>query len=383
LHNPNPGKKQTSHYNKFKNSITLKEKELSIMFSFSKMFFSCIVIICLAISSAVALPPNPVAYYPFNGNANDESGNGNHGTPEGGVTPTTDRFGNQNSAYDFDGVDDKIDFGDLTILEESSLHISVWIYPRSTTNDNNAQPIINKAKNSDRCLLIMHRDDENIISVQLFTNTGTYSVASPANSINLSEWSLVNVDYNGATLSLYINNQLQATADCSGTIINNSQPLEFGHNIGHGSSGTHRWCHGKIDDIRIYDYALTESEIQELYQEGGWDPVQYRLTKHLVETEPPCFVNIMFQVTDMQNEGIDTLQTDDFEVLEDGEPVSPSESAMHIRKRETVPYDLKTVLMLDNSTSIGDDLDQVKQAAIALVNNITDQQEIAILRVFG
>ena len=44
-----------------------------------------------------------VAHYPFNGNANDESGNGNDGTVNG-ATLTTDRFGNANKAYSFDGV---------------------------------------------------------------------------------------------------------------------------------------------------------------------------------------------------------------------------------------------------------------------------------------
>jgi hypothetical protein len=45
----------------------------------------------------------PVAYYPFNGNANDESGNDKHGTVVGSATPTTDRFGRQNRALGFDG----------------------------------------------------------------------------------------------------------------------------------------------------------------------------------------------------------------------------------------------------------------------------------------
>tara|TARA_B100000902_G_C26670287_1_gene602721 strand:- start:79 stop:306 length:228 start_codon:yes stop_codon:yes gene_type:complete len=44
-----------------------------------------------------------VGYWPFNGNANDESVNTNNGTVNG-ATLTTDRFGNANSAYDFDGV---------------------------------------------------------------------------------------------------------------------------------------------------------------------------------------------------------------------------------------------------------------------------------------
>ena len=48
-----------------------------------------------------------VGWWPFNGNANDESGNGNNGTVNG-ATLTTDRFGNANKAYSFDGNLNKI-----------------------------------------------------------------------------------------------------------------------------------------------------------------------------------------------------------------------------------------------------------------------------------
>ena len=48
-----------------------------------------------------------VAYYPFNGDANDKSGNGNDGTVFGAIT-TADRFGNENAAYEFDGTNDYI-----------------------------------------------------------------------------------------------------------------------------------------------------------------------------------------------------------------------------------------------------------------------------------
>ena len=44
-----------------------------------------------------------VGWWPFNGNANDESGNGNNGTVNGAIL-ATDRFGNANSAFGFNGV---------------------------------------------------------------------------------------------------------------------------------------------------------------------------------------------------------------------------------------------------------------------------------------
>ncbi len=66
-----------------------------------------------------------VVYYPFNGNANDESGNGNHGTVNG-ATLTVDRFENLNNAYRFDGSDDFIQLPQSVDLENYDFSISVF-----------------------------------------------------------------------------------------------------------------------------------------------------------------------------------------------------------------------------------------------------------------
>jgi len=67
-----------------------------------------------------------IAHYPFNGNANDASGNGNHGTVNG-ATLTEDRFGNADSAYKFDGQDDYIDLGQVKTNISSKFSISAEI----------------------------------------------------------------------------------------------------------------------------------------------------------------------------------------------------------------------------------------------------------------
>ncbi len=105
---------------------------------------------------------------------------------------------------------------------------------------------------------------------------------------------------------------------------------------------------------------------------------KYALTKHLLETELPCFVNIMFEVTDSDGRGVPNLVTSDFIVEEDGQPVSPTESAMTVKNKDGIAYRVKTVLMLDNSASVGSNLNEIKSSAINLVNNIVSQQEIAI-----
>ena len=66
-----------------------------------------------------------LAYYPFNGNANDESGNGNNGTVNG-ATLTTDRFGNVDAAYDFDGNSYIQSSGNN--LPDGERTVSLWLY---------------------------------------------------------------------------------------------------------------------------------------------------------------------------------------------------------------------------------------------------------------
>ena len=60
-----------------------------------------------------------VAYYPFNGNANDESGNGNNGTVNGAIL-SADRFGVANNAYSFDGVNDFFSENICTFVSEGT-----------------------------------------------------------------------------------------------------------------------------------------------------------------------------------------------------------------------------------------------------------------------
>ncbi|RKY55315.1 MAG: hypothetical protein DRP89_03575, partial [Candidatus Neomarinimicrobiota bacterium] len=94
-----------------------------------RYFIRLTIILCfsIALGNSYAQNNGLVAYYPFNGNANDESGNGNDGTVNG-ATLTTDRFGNENSAYSFDGVDDYIMVQDSPELQfgTNDFTIALW-----------------------------------------------------------------------------------------------------------------------------------------------------------------------------------------------------------------------------------------------------------------
>ncbi len=104
----------------------------------------------------------------------------------------------------------------------------------------------------------------------------------------------------------------------------------------------------------------------------------YALYQHDIDTSPPSNVHVLFQVTDLTNRGISNLVVNDFEVYEDGQPLSPSESELQVSKYTQVPFKLRTVLMLDNSTSLQTQIDQIRIAAENFVRNISAEQEVAI-----
>ena len=75
-----------------------------------------------------------VGWWPFNGNANDISGNGNNGTVYG-ATLTNDRNGNLNSAYDLDGSNDYIQIPTSNFTNDSGFTFSIWLNANSLANN--------------------------------------------------------------------------------------------------------------------------------------------------------------------------------------------------------------------------------------------------------
>jgi hypothetical protein len=99
-----------------------------------RIFFALSVLAFLTISTNVfaavttVTTEGLVAYYPFNSNADDESGNGHDGTVYGAAL-TTDRFGNAGSAYSFDGIDDYISVDYAADFQLPVITISAWVLP--------------------------------------------------------------------------------------------------------------------------------------------------------------------------------------------------------------------------------------------------------------
>ncbi len=212
-----------------------------------------------------------VGWWPFNGNANDESGNGNNGTVNG-ATLTQDRFGNANAAYDFGG-DDWIEISYNPIFEfgPNSFTISCW---GNKVGSNPFQHLItrlfvNQYPDVTYSFFLRYQNSGiamNTASNQFGGNGGLTSNTQQG----LGNWNHIVAVYNSQTqtMEIYKNGIIIAT----GASTSNPQAYPSSGNIYIGAehptanlpSGP-QFLVGKIDDTGIWNRALTPAEIQALY----------------------------------------------------------------------------------------------------------------------
>jgi len=221
------------------------------------------------IQQAVEMPLiNPlVAYYPFNGNANDESGNGNDGIVTGAAL-TTDRFGNDSSAYDFDGIDDYIrvydsptlDFGngDFSIGFWFKTEISRYIVHKGGTGGGSISWNVGIEPSNNYDWVYFGGD---------WVNVGT-NWTNGTTVVTDDQWHFGLGIKRGDSIEVYVDGVLEGTSDLgiSTTADTDSAMLIAARNDLVGSG----FFNGEIDDIKIFNYALSENEISNLYHDGGW-----------------------------------------------------------------------------------------------------------------
>ncbi len=218
-----------------------------------------------------------VAYYPFNGNANDGSGNGNHGTVHG-ATLTEDRFGNPNSAYSFNGSSDYIvitNSGNSILDLPGDFTISTWLNFSSgygTPGYDNQIQIINKygvagANNAAYGIGYKYNTSKFQFTIYNSTTNPTHSNLYSNYSPPPNQWIHVVAVRNSNYLNFYIDNVLDSVLNNP----TNAQVSNYNLFFGRLASSSSQFFAGKISDTRIYNRALSEAEIQALYHEGGWE----------------------------------------------------------------------------------------------------------------
>ena len=209
-----------------------------------------------------------VAYYPFNGNANDESGNGNDGTVNG-ATLTTDRFGNAGSAYSFDGVNDYIEVQDSSSLDVTEeLTVALWANIDNVGTSSSDDVLIDKMVSDSEgpFQILLHSRDEYELEGR-FTRASAEIVYLETGFTPLTGyWHYYVLSFKSGEQKLYYDGNVVSFANATGTLITNNLPIHIGKGVQRNYN-----FDGKIDDIRIYNRALSESEISALYNESIGD----------------------------------------------------------------------------------------------------------------
>ena len=215
----------------------------------------------LTIQAQVDLEDGLVAYYPFNGNADDESGYFNDGVTVNTVL-TTDRFENADSAYDFSNAYISIQSSDSLESPTTELTMAAWVnmLPSATF-----LPVLMKSGSSTNAFQYRMYVSQNGIGTSI--NDWDNGVGSQV-AISTGEWHLVVATLKEGVISGYLDGELIDTDNITGGSTINLDTHEL--QIGRDTPGATEYFEGKIDDVRIYNRAINAAEVAALFNENQY-----------------------------------------------------------------------------------------------------------------
>ncbi|HEX9514102.1 MAG TPA: LamG domain-containing protein [Puia sp.] len=232
---------------------------------------------------------NLVAFWKFNGNALDSSGNGHNGTPvtgyignsaatatDGGTLPqwVPDRFGRPNMAYDFNnGATVEVPYS--SALNAQSFTICLWL-KRHTTNANNYMFSLDRWNG-----FKFQLQSNNFPFLTINTTTGYHDQDdNPGTIDSVDVWRHVAVSYTNGTMKFYIQGELTKTANVTGVPLTLKTPVNLAignelpkdaYNLTNSSDPNYFYGGdffiGSLDDIRFYNTALTDAEVLSIYKD--------------------------------------------------------------------------------------------------------------------
>lgn len=208
------------------------------------------------VNADIPLDSSLVACYDFNGNANDLTGNGYDGTVIN-ATLTTDRNGNPNSAYDFNGVDSYIDLSSDFDLPERMINFwfsadTITTYTKVMYDSDHAGLSYGFTK-----VRVLEVGGVNVIRMSAGANSEQVDTV-----ISQNQWYMVSVCYSASMneVKYYLDGILMFSGFAN-TVVSNtgSTTVQLG-----ASRLLDRFFDGKIDDLRIYNRCLSTEELRDL-----------------------------------------------------------------------------------------------------------------------
>jgi hypothetical protein len=275
---------------------------------------------------------DPLAYYPFDGDVKDYSGNG-FDAQSSGVDPAPDARGNDNNAYKFSSGDDIIFVPNkLSLNFADAITLSFWVNPKQVSGES---------------FILSHGSWEERWKVSIIPNgrlrwtTKTSNATVDVDSsepLALNQYHHVTVVYTGYSMEVYMDGELDTFTRHSGSLLQTSKAITFGRK---DQSVTDYYLNGVLDEVRIYNKALSPDEIvklKTLWQEvvTGLEP-EFSLTpypnpsrgKFTIGTDPASIRSI--QITDLSGREVRFQKTEYAERVE----IEPASGGMLVLKVAT------------------------------------------------
>jgi fibronectin type 3 domain-containing protein len=180
----------------------------------------------------------------------DQSGNGNGGALSNTLWAAGGKYG---AALSFNGTNARVDVPDSASLHlTSGMTLEAWVKPNAL---NDWHTVVLKERTGYYAEALYANTDSQRPSGHVFTS-GDHDLRGTS-KLPVGAWSHLAATYNGSTLALYVNGTQVASAAATGSIASNTGPLRIGGNAIWGE-----YFNGLIDEVRVYNRALTPTEIQ-------------------------------------------------------------------------------------------------------------------------
>src|SRR3990167_10315195 len=208
----------------------------------------------------------------------DRSGQGNNGVLKNMATSSARKIGKIGQALDFDGSNDFVDLGTASSLESfSQITISMWIYPRNQAASGNLRTLLTSGSGTDMYSMGICNSHSTVCPSiantfyfgYLDTNADPNRWAAPANTLQTNQWQHIAATLicNSSTVSLYYNGQAVNATKTQTGLQNCNLSTSVSKYIVWNNQGDPIFD-GLIDEVRIYNRALSADEIRRLYNMG-------------------------------------------------------------------------------------------------------------------
>ncbi|MFN8286477.1 MAG: HYR domain-containing protein [Chitinophagales bacterium] len=215
-----------------------------------------------------------VAYYPFNNNAQDASGNGNDGLLQGNFAAAEDRYGNSCGALYFNGTNAFVTVPNTASLQSPTygLTLAFWFKATKSATGDIQLPILSKGAPVSQYQFYMQRAfGDSYSEFALSSNFIAEDKGYNGHPLEFDKWYMMVISYDEGWFKAYLNGKLFWQQRKADPFVKNEQPLDICR-CALGSS--FKYFNGCLDDLRIFNRALSTNEVYLLLADASGKTVQ-------------------------------------------------------------------------------------------------------------